>query len=627
MVGIEELSTINEAAIVFDLDKPKQKESLIGVSAINRRNGSLFKPTNSKSLLPGSIAYNVVCIFGTLKLLAGQYLVVATSSKVVGDIFNEEVHNINSVTLIQISRRELEDKKEEQSEKEYISMIQKLLSDGSFYFSYGYDLTNSCQRKSSKEGHQGDLRFDWSHHMRESFIKLIKPEGAQDDAKIILKWCVPVIQGFVSITPKFTLGTIVFDYILISRKARERPGRRLITRGANKSGQVVNYVETEQIIATPTSVHGFPTDKSPNTEGPITSFVQIRGSIPLLWEQKPNLAWEPPIKIKPKPAEVQDSTLKNHFNTQLTYYNRQTVVSLIKLKGGESELGKHFTKYIEKDKNSNLNYIQFDLQSEVGHTKYQNLEKLFAQTNPNLESYGFFSMVYDRNDNRMVWSSQTGTMRTNCKDNLDRTNLVQSRFAIKAANKQLDLFIPNANTILNASEKESFERLIRIAWANNGDTLSLQYAGTRAIRSDHTRTGTLTLYGLLNDGINSVTRYYINNYEDGRNQDALDLVVSKRLPLNNYKTDPKHHTKTNRIMGILTTFFTVFFKTFQPSRESYFGVYLCFLWMSCVFFIWKIFRLDPNRIIDYPKLSQNKIPKETEQEPQGNAYKIIKKNV
>ena len=37
-------------------------------------------------------------------------------------------------------------------------------------------------------------------------------------------------------------------------------------------------------------------------------------------------------------------------------------------------------------------------------------------------------------------------------------------------------------------------------WANNGDALSRQYAGTNALKGDFTRTGERNLHGLMKDG-------------------------------------------------------------------------------------------------------------------------------
>jgi hypothetical protein len=40
-----------------------------------------------------------------------------------------------------------------------------------------------------------------------------------------------------------------------------------------------------------------------------------------------------------------------------------------------------------------------------------------------------------------------------------------------------------------------------------------QYAGTGALKSGFTRTGKRTLAGLIDDGVKSMTRYYLNNFK------------------------------------------------------------------------------------------------------------------
>lgn len=55
--------------------------------------------------------------------------------------------------------------------------------------------------------------------------------------------------------------------------------------------------------------------------------------------------------------------------------------------------------------------------------------------------------------------------------------------------------------------------------------ISIQYSGTGALKTDYTRTGKRTKMGMLKDGVNSLTRYYKNNFTDGYRQDAIDLFV------------------------------------------------------------------------------------------------------
>ena len=57
------------------------------------------------------------------------------------------------------------------------------------------------------------------------------------------------------------------------RLSSERAGTRFQVRGVNDAGHVANFVETEQVI--------FLGDE-------MSSFVQIRGSVPLFWEQPGN---------------------------------------------------------------------------------------------------------------------------------------------------------------------------------------------------------------------------------------------------------------------------------------------------------------------------------------------------
>mgnify|MGYP000997065339 CR=1 FL=1 len=60
--------------------------------------------------------------------------------------------------------------------------------------------------------------------------------------------------------------------------------------------------------------------------------------------------------------------------------------------------------------------------------------------------------------------------------------------------------------------------------------MSYLYTGTPALKTDFTRTGKRTYRGAINDGINAVTRYYINNLTDGYYHDCLDVATLKLMP-------------------------------------------------------------------------------------------------
>lgn len=50
--------------------------------------------------------------------------------------------------------------------------------------------------------------------------------------------------------------------------------------------------------------------------------------------------------------------------------------------------------------------------------------------------------------------------------------------------------------------RQTFNQL----WANNGDAISRQYAGTAAMKGDYTRTGERKFSGMMKDGVKSANR-------------------------------------------------------------------------------------------------------------------------
>lgn len=75
-------------------------------------------------------------------------------------------------------------------------------------------------------------------------------------------------------------------------------------------------------------------------------------------------------------------------------------------------------------------------------------------------------------------------------------------------------------------------KMLRVMWADMGDAVSVQYAGTGALKGDFTRSGKRTIKGIFSDGIANVRRAMQNNFADGFRQQVIDLVhgVAVRAP-------------------------------------------------------------------------------------------------
>jgi phosphatidylinositol 4-phosphatase len=136
---------------------------------------------------------------------------------------------------------------------------------------------------------------------------------------------------------------------------------------------------------------------------------------------------------------------------------------------------------------------------------------------------------------------QLGVVRTNCMDNLDRTNVAQAAIARWTLDLQLKVagIVPEKDVLdqheeidvaLRESTKRIFTPLISHAnidvsvWSEHADLISKAYAGSGALKTDFTRTGKRTRQGAFDDFKKSAFRYIRNNHFDGARQVRVENV-------------------------------------------------------------------------------------------------------
>lgn len=246
--------------------------------------------------------------------------------------------------------------------------------------------------------------------------------------------------------------------------------------------------------------------------------LQTRGSIPLYWRQTPNLKYKPPPEVVPGRDHL--GAFAKHFDAQLQHYGQQVLVNLIDQRGAEEVLEKAYHSLVQQLNSPQVYYDAFDFHAECRKMQYDRLNILINRVAHKQDE---FNVHHARRDGAVL-SNQTGVFRTNCIDCLDRTNVVQSMLAKRSLNQVLS----RLNILKQGQSVEitpSFETLFKNVWADNADLISTQYSGTGALKTDFTRTGKRTKWGLLRDGVNSLTRYYKNNFNDGFRQDAFDLFL------------------------------------------------------------------------------------------------------
>jgi phosphatidylinositol 4-phosphatase len=141
--------------------------------------------------------------------------------------------------------------------------------------------------------------------------------------------------------------------------------------------------------------------------------------------------------------------------------------------------------------------------------RWDRISVLVDQISQDLSEQGY--CLVDSNGKPLL--EQKSTIRTNCMDCLDRTNVVQSVFAKRSLHEQLLQL-----GFRNPEKSISLERVFKNMWADNANAISEQYSGTGALKTDFTRTGKRSTEGVLSDLVNSIIRYVKNNYLDGSRQ-------------------------------------------------------------------------------------------------------------
>ncbi|XP_018324345.1 phosphatidylinositide phosphatase SAC1 [Agrilus planipennis] len=479
-----------------------ESKSSSAVLIIDRISELLSIQNDTKSI-PTSCTWKVIYgLLGSVPLLAGSYLIVATGREHVGHIAGHSIWRLTNFELIPYLRSTLHlNQQQLEDNQAYVTMVEQVLNTPNFYFSYTYDLSHTMQRLHETDPtflnqsllERADQRFIWNKYLLSSFYD-----------PVYHKFCLPLIHGFVSINI-CTINAASFSWSIISRRSIYRAGTRWFKRGIDKNANVGNFVETEQIV---------------EYEGDRYSFVQLRGSVPLFWGQTPNLLYKPPIQITEEDQELAKQVCAKHLESLTLMYGKVVLIDLIDHKGMEEKLQLDFENTVKSLNFSSVHYEPFDFHKECRHMRWDRLSILVDRVANDQDEMGYFLLMRDGS----LASLQEGVFRTNCIDCLDRTNVVQSILARRSlinVLKKLGVLQPLQTT----EDYPNFEYLFKQVWADNADYISIQYSGTGALKTDFTRTGKRTRVGMLYDGINSLTRYYKNNFSDGFRQDAIDLFL------------------------------------------------------------------------------------------------------
>ncbi|KAI5185816.1 phosphatidylinositol 4-phosphatase [Nematocida homosporus] len=425
--------------------------------------------TKNENLRGGREFYG---IYGEIEANHGKYLIYIKDRKKVGELQGRNVYEVVAGETIFLSGKE---------DKMVYELVQEFFKTPGLFFS-DLDLSGPLGSPDSKEENT-DFIFN--------YIPLAK-FGQKEDAKDAELFGVRIIQGY--------FGQLNLNWdsevkcCLLSRRSWKNTGTRFCARGSDATGHAANSVETI-----------FQFEKNKQTH----SFLQIRGSIPLSWEQKINLSYKPPVKMGD--PEISHQLFRKHLEVLSKRYGDVVFLTLLDATGHEEELN---NIYIDELKRNKVDYYAVDYHRMM---KSPEERRVFKQALQEL-------------------LLKNKVIRTNCVDCLDRTNVVQSQLAkIKMLHfLNLPAFgeqgqVLDVDDYLAVSEVRKLGQL----WNQNANALAMQYTGTSALKNDLTAHGVRTFRGMIQDAISSGKRYVNNNFTDGRMQEIIEILTGARHHLGN----------------------------------------------------------------------------------------------
>lgn len=302
------------------------------------------------------------------------------------------------------------------------------------------------------------------------------------------------------------------------------------------------------------------------SQGNFTSFVQMRGSIPGHWRQEMG-------KIVTKPAITLDlydpyaETAGAHFNELLKRYGSPIyVLNLVKQrekKKQEKLLSEELSsaiKYLNQflPQEHQILYRTFDM-ARKNKSNANVMRRLATIAKNAITKTGFFhnqkpyssqkpnSIVGQYKNCSEQFSFQTGIIRTNCVDCLDRTNTAQ--FAIGKSVLGYQLCALGILDNPNLEFDTDCVRMLESLYEDHGDTLALQYGGSQLVHRVKTYRKTAPWTSQGNDIMQTLSRYYSNTFSDAEKQNTINLFLGLFIPDENkpqiwdYTSDYYFHHK------------------------------------------------------------------------------------
>jgi hypothetical protein len=246
-----------------------------------------------------------------------------------------------------------------------------------------------------------------------------------------------------------------------------------LRRGINDIGNCAVDVETESIVY---------------TENKICSHYQVRGSVPLKWsaidvDGLSNAA----IDLSNAGTDQSKNALNLHLdNLVLRYGGDLSLLDLLPLDTPDQDsLGRIFEAKLLELSRSDCEYLHYD-GAKILNGDSNIFDHIKSDIARPMEKQGFFAANLTTRMPRVI-QIQSGVFRLNGFNCIDTTNIIQQQIGVEKMVQMIE-FIHSSltnvpcTTIRKLIPSASQRRELNELWTGNGDAISLQYIGTRAMQ-------------------------------------------------------------------------------------------------------------------------------------------------
>ncbi|RNF09013.1 putative synaptojanin (N-terminal domain), putative,inositol/phosphatidylinositol phosphatase [Trypanosoma rangeli] len=433
-----------------------------------------------------------------------------------------------------------------------------------------FDYEGASLSRENHVCHQSLRTFQWNSPLLRAFASLHLPDGSS------FSYVPSFIRGLVAMSPAPADGV---QLLLISRLSYRWAGTRYNRRGLDLAGtgtSAIFSISTLWVFSAETNEkENNAVLASSNGRKRMASYQVLRGSIPLYWSQRANLALTPEITIaSPGRAAFGLRLHLKLLNELLPATSTLHCLDTTSSSEVECSLSKAFAFAVTKFRESDARH---DVSFDVQYTKYDLRDKLRSKlpydeilqgvnellnggveeeakrvdfsrwcTQPFTEDND--SDVKTDHTCSLVWRQsyqQKHYIRVNCLDCLDRTNLVQSMIVVDVLPRMIRYVRGRDHAANNnhgnndraaensEKEEEAYEESIKLCkelWAQQGRALSKLYAGSDPHLLQFLVKGTLGPYVLQQTVLIATRRWFQQNFCDGDKQDIISVLTRQHDP-------------------------------------------------------------------------------------------------